>query len=106
MRERVNSLLARGVRVTVAFPVEGPRRVLGYIATESPDIAHYVYVKNGSRRLGLASRLISEYARDAKRFTFRTPASDMLFRRGFIWTPVPARLVELNETPSKSSTET
>ncbi len=101
MRERVNGLLARGVQCTVAFPDivgEGPRRLLGFVATEQPDLLHYIYVKRGARRMGLASRLIEEYAPHRGRFTFRTPASDMLFRRGYVWTPVPARLVDLNES--------
>lgn len=94
MRETVNSLLARGVRVIVAIPSEGPRRVCSYIATEAPDLVHYIYTKNGSRKLGLAAELLAKYGPPTGRLTFRTPASEFLLRRGFTWTPVPARLTD------------
>lgn len=101
MRERVNDLLARGVRVVVAVPEEGKRRVFGFIATEAPDIIHYVYVKKSVRKLGLASRLVAECAATSGRFTFRTPASDFLFRRNYTWTPVPARVTIWNNHASQ-----
>lgn len=93
MRGTVNGLLARGVRVVVATTAEGPRRVCGYIATEAPDLIHYIYVKNGSRKLGLANELL-KHGPQMGRLTFRTPASEFLLKRGFSWTPVPARLTE------------
>ena len=91
-RATINDLLARGARATVAVPTEGPRRVCGFVAFEAPDIIHYVYTKRWARKRGLANSMISFAAPNGGRFSFRTPSSEFLLRRGFKWNPIPARV--------------
>ena len=91
-RATINDLLARGVHVCVAIPQQGDRRVCAFVAYEAPDVIHYVYTKQKFRKMGLADALIEFTAIKRGRFTFRTPASEFLLRRGFVWTPIPARV--------------
>lgn len=99
-RWTILSLLARGARLLVIVNELGPRRVLGFICYEAPNLVHYVYVKKPARGLGLSSALLARVCRDLGldtpgRFTHRTRASAGLLRKGWRHWPAGARIKDL-----------
>jgi GNAT superfamily N-acetyltransferase len=53
----IEAILSRG-SVTVAVAIGDPKTILGY-AVHEPRTLHYVYVKHGFRRMGIAKALLS-----------------------------------------------
>jgi GNAT superfamily N-acetyltransferase len=45
-------------RVLVAHPVDDSELIAGFLVFESPDLAHFLYVKASLRRQGVASALL------------------------------------------------
>lgn len=83
--EVLRQLFNRGAKVLVACEAADPDQILGWVCIEDVPggaAVHFVYVKEGYRRKGLASELL-ERALEGKvgrRFyTFRTRASSYLF---------------------------
>lgn len=99
-RWTITSLVARGAKVLVAIPELGPRRVVGFVCYEKPDVLHYVYVKKNFRGNGVARLLVdaAKYAMGTEtpgRFTHRTRASQWLLDDGWRFDPVSARTKEM-----------
>lgn len=83
--ETLRQILLRGARVLVACTKADPDQILGWVCVEDVPggvAAHFVYVKEGVRRNGLARELVklATAEKDGRRFyTFRTRASSYLF---------------------------
>lgn len=96
-RWTINSLIARGAGILLAVPLDPamPRRVVGFVSYEKPNLMHYVYVKKAYRRKGVAAGLIAAVesltGQSLSRLTHRTHGSKSLLDAGFRWDPTPAR---------------
>lgn len=90
-RPEIEALFLRpGFQVKVAFNVEDPTQVFGFIAFEESvsrgHVVHFVYVKNYCRRLGIATGLLRSVgleATDPFVYTYKTPAATKLAQK---WT--------------------
>lgn len=99
-RWTITALVARGAQVLVAIPEVGPRRVVGFVCYEKPDVLHYVYVKQSFRGRGVARLLVdaAKFGLGTKtpgRFTHRTRASGWLLEDGWRFDPVSARTKDM-----------
>jgi GNAT superfamily N-acetyltransferase len=92
-REAVKQLRDRGAVFLVAARRDDPDQVLGWICFEALDdgrVVHYLYVKPGTRRMGVASELLRRAAPGGRDFyTFRTRASR--YFKDWTWAPEIAR---------------
>jgi GNAT superfamily N-acetyltransferase len=57
-RAVVTALLARA-GATVACNPGAPDQIYGYVCAETPDVLHFVYVRNTWRRFGIGSLLLA-----------------------------------------------
>lgn len=91
--------LNRRAGVSTDLTVEVPRgRVMGYSIAE-PGILHWIYTKKDYRRLGVATKMLSEQLmqwdadlRKHPRFTHMTDSSQRFLPSGWKWDPIPARV--------------
>lgn len=87
------------VALVPSLGISGERgRVMGYSIAE-PGILHWIYTKKDYRRLGVATRMLSEQLmqwdadlRKYPRFTHMTDSSQRFLPPGWKWDPIPARL--------------
>lgn len=84
--ETLRQLFVRGTKILVACNKNDVDQILGWVAIEDVKggvAVHFVYTKDGFRRMGLASELVRRALADkdpGRRFyTFRTRASGYLF---------------------------
>lgn len=93
---RTTERLEKRCSVIVAAADDNPREVFGYVLFEKTDagpLIHWVYVKHGYRRVGLATQLIAASlgpngAVGRGRYTVHAPAADRLVEAfGLRFTP-------------------
>jgi hypothetical protein len=82
----------KDARLTVACSAEDSDTIIGWAVT-GPRVVHYVYVRHGCNRLGVARSLLKPYIGHETTYTHR-PADRSLVPNGWTYVPFVVYLLE------------
>lgn len=78
-RNLIHELTSNSANIRVAFPVHEPTEILGWVCWNDETV-HFVYVKNGYRKMGVATGLLDLH-KSAKFYSHQTRAGVQLAKK-------------------------